>query len=68
MEWQLAEQTIDNYISMVVVQQMLDNAHIVNGKGTVAVHGVASRLSCDQQEMLLPTVSHWYLGVEVPRC
>ena len=40
MEWQFAEQTIDNNISMVADQQMLDHAHTVNGKGTVAVHGV----------------------------
>jgi hypothetical protein len=58
MEWQFAEQTIDNIISMVADQQMLDNAHTVNGKGTVVVHGVSSRPSCDQQQMLLPTVSH----------
>jgi hypothetical protein len=65
MEWQLAEQTMDNNISMVANQQMLDNANTVNGKGTVAIHGVSARLSCDQQQMLLPTVSYCYLGLDV---
>jgi hypothetical protein len=57
MEQQLVEQTIDNNIS-IVDDQMLDNAHIVNHKCAVAVHGVSSRLSFDQQQMLLPTVSY----------
>jgi hypothetical protein len=55
MDWQFAEQSIDNNISMVADQQMLDNAHTVNRKGTTAVFGASSRLSYDQQQMLLPT-------------
>jgi hypothetical protein len=58
MEWQFAEQTIDNNSRLVADQQVLDNAHTGNGKGTVAVHGVSTRLSYDQQQMLLPTVAH----------
>jgi hypothetical protein len=57
-EWQFAEQRIVNNISMVVDQQMLENGQTVNGKGTVAVHGVSSSMSCDQQQMLLPNVSY----------
>jgi hypothetical protein len=58
MEWQLAEQTIDNISPVVADRQVLDNAQTVSGKGTVAVHGVSSRLSYDQQQMLLPTISY----------
>ena len=63
MEWKLAEQTIDNNSPLVADQQVLDNAQNLSGKGTVAVHGVSSRLSYDQQQTLLPTVSYWYLNL-----
>lgn len=53
MEWQLAEQTIDNNSHVVADQQVLDNAQTLSGKGTVAVHGVSSRLSHNQQQILL---------------
>jgi hypothetical protein len=49
MDWQFVGQSIDNSISMVADQQMLVNAHTVNGKGTMAVFGASSRLSYDQQ-------------------
>jgi len=58
MEWQLAEQTIDNNSHVVADQQVLDNERTLSGKCTVAVLGVSSRLSCDQQQLLLPTVSY----------
>jgi hypothetical protein len=32
LEWQLAEQTIDNNSPVVADQQVLDNAHTGNGK------------------------------------
>lgn len=49
---------------MVSNQQVFCHAFIVNGKGKAAVNEVSSKRSCDQQGMLPPIVSCWYLGLQ----